>query len=91
MDTKIFTCEQCHFWRQVASQGPVTIGEIPRGLCYGVPPTPIQVQAKGMMGQRNLRAQTHAHEPACGMFVPTAGIQEMLMGAGGANNDKLDG
>lgn len=90
MDAQTFTCEQCHFWRRVESQGPVTIGDMPRGICYGGPPTPISVQSKGMTGQRNLRAQTAAHEPACGLFVPTSGLQELLMGAPPANTP-LDG
>jgi hypothetical protein len=89
MDTKIFTCEQCHFWRPVEAVGPVTIGAIPRGNCYGVPPTPVEVVRHGVKGQKNLRAQTPAHEPACALFIPTAGLQEALMV--GAANQNLDG
>jgi hypothetical protein len=64
------TCGQCVHWREADAQGPVTIGSAPRGICFGVPPTPIVAMdpRTKQTGQMNLRPQTLATETACSLY-----------------------
>jgi hypothetical protein len=79
-EPEVFTCEQCYFWKKIptGAQGVALLGEIPRGTCYGCPPTPAIAQQGKMVGQVNLRAQTICSEPACGLFVPSSSTQAFL-------------
>lgn len=69
-----FVCANCIHWAAAAKDhpqlGPVTIGEKQRGVCWGVPPTPVAVvDHKGnVTGQRHLRPMPMADERACALF-----------------------
>jgi hypothetical protein len=66
------TCGNCVNWAEGDAIGPVTIGQPARGICFGVPPTPVMAMDKttGNVGQMNLRPQTLATETACSLFDP---------------------
>ena len=66
------TCGDCVHWHEADGAGPITIGGPPRGICFGVPPTPVVAMdpRTKAMGQVNLRAQTLSTEPACSLYDP---------------------
>lgn len=68
-------CGFCAHWAKMepgANGAPVTIGDRPRGMCLGCPPTPFPVmdQRGQIVGQRNLRPITVDGERACALYVP---------------------
>ena len=67
-------CGNCAAWKQVAAQGAVTIGEVPRGICYGLPPTPFARLKDGrLIGQMDLRPCPPA-DNSCLLFTPRADL-----------------
>jgi len=73
MNERDFVCGNCIHWGKMIpgeNGAPVTIGEKPRGLCMGVPPTPFPVmdQRGQVVGQRNMRAITVEGERGCGLW-----------------------
>lgn len=67
-------CSECFFWRPVELKGPVVIGTPKRGMCYGVPATPIpQYNQHGVqIGQLDMRSCPVGETPMCALFLPLA-------------------
>lgn len=65
-------CSECFFWRPVEMSGPVTLGQPKRGMCYGVPATPVpQYDARGnLLGQKDMRSCPVGSTPMCALFLP---------------------
>ena len=68
-----YNCGGCFFWvKGEKAAGPKLLGEPPRGVCFGTPPSAAHVlNARGEpVGQRNARPLTLASERACGTWMP---------------------
>lgn len=62
-------CKNCVAWRLLAPTGPVEVGAKSRGVCFGVPPTPVALYGKNgrVTGQTVLRA-CPAEDDMCLLF-----------------------
>ena len=67
-------CGNCAAWKPVEAQGIVAIGEMRRGICYGLPPTPFARLKEGrLIGQMDLRP-CPPEDNSCLLFTPRADL-----------------
>ena len=64
-------CRNCMAWTPVELKGPVTIGQVQRGVCRGAPATPVPVTDRhgNVAGQRDMRP-CPAGDDWCLLFTP---------------------
>lgn len=78
-----FQCGKCFHWQPIEMGRATVIGDKPKGVCFGAPPTvrpALDKHTQQLVGQGNLRPIMNEDERACGAFMP-------LELANGAAND----